>query len=195
MYKNEDVAIRVLSDGLPVADATIILDGELKETTPENGCIVFYGLHGGSHSIGTSKDGYESASAVIAVRNISYAASGEVKIQHTPEERAQSIAEGKVVLIFYDLPNCPNCVVMRPDVADIVNKNRACISYELLNIYNEGPKDELHDLMSGSGQSSVATPVIVIEGARSRYIFTGYHSKTEIEEKLFELSSERCPIQ
>jgi hypothetical protein len=195
VFKNEDVTIRVLSDGSPVADATIILDGELKETSGTDGRTVLYALRSGNHTIDALKDGYQNASVNITVQTVSYAASSEIRIQHTPDERAQAIAEGKVVLIFYDSPNCPNCALMRPMVADIVNNNRQCISYELLNLYNQGPSNELHDLMEGFNKTTVATPVIVIEGDSGKIILTGFHYKTDIEDRLIQAESERCQIQ
>jgi len=187
------VDIRVYSDGGPVEGVLVSLDGKADYLTNEDGVITLNDLQGGLHALRAVKEGYETAYVNFSVYNTTYAYSSEVRVQHTPEERNRYVSEGKTVLIFFDLPNCVNCAVMRPWIAGIVNENRGCIEYEWLNIIQEGPKAELRELIED--ESSVSTPVIIVQGSNGRYMSAGYRTKAGIEAKLKEASDERCPLK
>ncbi|MFH1126047.1 MAG: hypothetical protein V1703_02885 [Candidatus Altiarchaeota archaeon] len=193
LYKNDNVEVTVSSDGEAISDVHVMLDDSMKYKTDDMGVVTIYSISGGTHFLSVYKEGYSTALVNFSVYPTTYANSPEVKAQRTPEERKLAVSEGKVVLIFYDLPNCPNCVVMKQWVADIVNKNRECISYELLNIYYKEPKDELRELLSG--QSDVSTPVIVVDGPEGGFMSTGFASKTSIEKKLAEAAGGSCEIK
>jgi thiol-disulfide isomerase/thioredoxin len=194
IYKNDDVKIEVLSGGNPVPEVTITMDNENYYTTDAQGEVIIYSLTGGNHTIRAGKEGYKNAYINFTVDKTSYAFSSEVRKQKTEQERSRQIAKGKVVLIFYDLPNCVNCMRMKPWVADIVNENRDCISYELLNIYNEGPKEELIGLITDK-EITVPTPIIVIQNSDTKYVSTGYRTKAAIKDKIMDAANGVCMIK
>jgi hypothetical protein len=192
-YRTDDVKVVVYSEGVPAGGIDVVLDGNAVYRTDYGGSFVITGVGGGVHSLLAVEEGFENASLAFSVRNTTYVNSPEVRTQRTPEERSRLVSEGKTVIVFYDLPNCANCVVMRPWLADIANRNRKCVRYELLNTLNEGPRAELKELIRGS--SSVSTPVILVEGPSGRYLTWGYHPKHEVEEMITDASGGGCQVK
>jgi hypothetical protein len=193
LYRRDDIIVKISSASEPAGGVLVSLDDKTDYLTDEEGEITLSSIEGGRHALKAVKEGYETAYINFSVYNTTYAYSSEVRIQHTPEERSRYISEGKVVFIFYDLPNCANCIVMRPWLADIVNKNRDCIEYEWLNIIHEGPKAELRELLED--QTSVSTPVLLVQGPGGMYVSSGYRTRAAVEEKLREASDWRCPLK
>ena len=191
-YKNDDVVVSVVSGGDPVSGVGLVVDSGDRYSTDGEGRVVLYSLGGGEHVISVEGDGYAPTTVNLSVSPLGFAYSSEVKVQRTPGERAASIAGGKVVFRFYDRPNCPNCLRMKPWVADIVERNRDCIRYELLRIIYEGPRDELRELLPD--QTLVDTPVLVIEGPSGGYVSSGFLSKDSILERVRAAAGGRCAI-
>lgn len=192
-YRADDVKVVAYSEGVPAGGVDVVLDGNATYRTDEGGSFVITGVAGGVHSLLAVEEGFVNASLVFSVRNTSYVNSPEVRTQRTSEERSRLVSEGKTVIVFFDLPNCANCERMRPWLADIANRNRDCIRYELLNTLNEGPRAELKELIRG--KSSVSTPVILIEGPSGRYLIWGYHPKHEVEEMIMDASGGGCQVK
>jgi len=192
-YKNDDLTVLVTSRGERVEEATVTVDGTEQQATNSQGEATFYALEGGEHEIKAEKNGYNTSHATINVSIYSYPYSEDVRIQRTPAERRSLIDQGKVVFRFYDSPSCAYCRIMKPWAAEIVNRNRECIAYELLVLYYDGPREEVRELFED--EESVSTPVIVIEGLGGRYVSSGPLSKTELEDMIFEASSQRCVIR
>lgn len=147
----------------------------------------------GNHTLKAEKEGYNTAYINFTVDPLPYTISNAVKTQRTPEERQALIAEGKVVFRFYDEPNCVNCLRMKPWAGAIANLNRDCISYELLNLVHDGPREEIKELFPD--QLNVVTPVLIVEGPRGYYTSLGFLPKSEIEKRVQSVSDERCPIE
>ena len=183
----------VTAGGDAVRDATILLNAAEHATTDSDGQAVLYSMDDGNHTLEARKQGYESASSSFTVDPLPYLFSDAVKTQRTPEERMQRISEGKVVFVFYDTPNCPNCLRMKPWAGAIANVNRECAAYELLNLINEGPREEVKEMFPD--QTSVVTPVLVIEGPAGRYVSKGLLPKIEMERRIQSVSDGRCPTQ
>ena len=134
IYKSDNVRVTVFSDGTPAAGVNVTLDGleEYSYTTDDNGEVLLYKISSGPHRLTAAQDGWLTAEYTFSVESVTYASSDEVRVQRSEGERRRSIADGKTILRFYYTPMCPNCVVMRSYVADIVNANRDCIAFEYL---------------------------------------------------------------
>lgn len=192
LYRKDDVTVTVLARDLPVSGVTLTVDGVEEFVTDSRGEAVIYDLGGGDHVITGWKDGFLSETVSFSVDPVRFGLSSAVKKQSSVEERAALKQEGKVVLLFYDRPNCPNCLRMKPWVADIVEMNRDCVSYELLRIIYDGPRNELKLLFPD--QTFVDTPVVVVDGPAGRSVSEGFSSRQALIGRVRAASDGRCRI-
>jgi thiol-disulfide isomerase/thioredoxin len=192
LYKGDDAEITILSEGVPVEGVEVYLDGVWKQNSDEYGMAMLSSLSGGLHLIYGVKEGYLNASLNLTVSNLTYAYSGDAKIQHTQDERNRMISQGKIILIFFDLPGCANCALMRPWIAELANENRGCIEYEWLNLagVSEGPRNELREVIQDEDQ--VSTPVIIIQGENGSLLSSGFKSRDAIIDMISRVSNGGC---
>ncbi|MFH1788805.1 MAG: hypothetical protein ABH834_05455 [Candidatus Altiarchaeota archaeon] len=192
VYKNDDLTITVASQGSPVAGVLLTVNGSGEYLTDSDGVAFIQYLDGGEYDVVARKEGFVEDAASFTVGSLRYGLSPAVKEQRTPDERRALIWDGKVVFIFYDRPNCPNCLRMKPWASDIVEQNRDCVAYELLRIIYDGPRDELKELFPD--QTFVDTPVLVFDGPAGRSVSEGFASKQAMEARLMAASDGRCSI-
>ncbi|VVB54301.1 Uncharacterised protein [uncultured archaeon] len=192
LYRGDDVRITVVAGNKFVSGAQVTVDGTPIEATDDQGETILSDAAGGNHTITAEKTGHASASTTISVYPIQYGLSPAVKVHRTEAERQELIKEGKVVFIFYDRPNCPNCMRMKPWAAAIAARNRDCVAYELLSIINDAPRDEVKQLYPD--QSTVDTPVLVFEGPQGRYVSDGFMPQSAMENRVSSVSGGRCLV-
>lgn len=169
LYANDDVLVIVSpSDG--AAKAKIYLDNTFMGVTTGEGSFLLEDLSGKEHKIAV-ETAELSVDTVIPVWRTRYGLSLDVRDLLTGEERRNAISEGEANLRFYDIPNCANCIVMRPKVASIVENYRHCIAYELISLWKPPVREDLKKEFPD--QSKVVTPVIIVEGANGKYSYMG----------------------
>lgn len=159
----------------------VLLDGTMLGESTGDRVFLVEDLTGGEHEINVERNGI-SIKTVISVWQTRYGLSRDVRTLLTEEERRMVIHEGGASLRFYDIPNCANCIVMRPKVAGLAEKFRHCISYELVSLWKPSVREDLK--RDFPDQSKVVTPVIVIEGPDGRFNYMGIVPPEKLEENI-----------
>lgn len=174
LYDGDDLVVLFNSSG--VGSISVFLDGGFSGYAG-GGLFWVRDLGGGVHNI-SFRQGENYVGEVVSVDKSRYGLSPDVRILLTGEERNALIGEGKANVRFYDRPNCANCAVMRPRVADLVEEFRYCVGYEFVNIWKPEVREDLIRVFPD--QSQVVTPVIMVEGLNGRYVYQGLVSSERL---------------
>lgn len=169
LYTGDDLQVYVNSTG-GLNDVKIFIDDEPAGDSIGEGLFILTDLDERDHKI-TVDGGGNSVEIDLAVWRTRYGLSLDVRNLLSEEERREVINDGKANLRFYDIPNCPNCIVMRPKVASIVEEYRECVAYELISLWKPGGREDLKKYFPD--QVKMVTPIIMVDGVNGRFSYMG----------------------
>jgi hypothetical protein len=190
LYLHDKASLEIKSGGEPLMGASIYLDGQLAIPS-NNGDDQLPSLEGGPHKVTAVLDGYASATINITVEGSTYSHSPAVRGGLTPEERRSAISEGKADLRFYENPGCIQCITVLNYLNKIVDKNRQCMVFERLNVWNPTSNKEAQALF---GKDTVLSfPLIVVDGQSGQFKTQGIVSADAIRDMVTRASG--CSVQ
>lgn len=187
LYLHDSLDVQVSSGGNPLRDVSVYLDGRLL-FPPGQEEHLLESLEGGDHTVSASAEGYYNASSNFSVATTTYSNSQEVRRRLTEGERQDAISSGKADFRFYDSPGCPNCKSVLRYLTNIIDKNRQCVIYEKLWVY-----DNTNELQEHFGKGVLEFPLIVVEGPRGTYKTQGIVSANALREMI--TSASGCGVQ
>jgi len=188
LYKFDDANLTVASDGTPVRDGFVYLDGNLLYQA-SGYSYPLLSLDGGDHKVTVSAEGYENATVAMIVAQTTYANSPERRKNISQDQKDEAFAEGKALISIYDNPGCPNCVLVINAVSKLVDNNRDCIIYQKLYYTEYSNSNSLKDYKG----VVFPFPLVIVEGSRGRYTSTGLVSASVIRD--YAISASGCRIE
>jgi hypothetical protein len=190
LYLHETATLRVTSEGEPQTGASIYLDGR-PAILSNNGDDQLTSLDAGYHEVTAYKEGYSNATANFTVDKSTYSHSPAIRLGLTPEERLGAISDGKADLRFYENPGCTQCITVLNYLHKIVDKNRQCMVFERLNVWNPSANKEAQELF---GKNTVLSfPLIVVDGSKGTFKTQGVVSPDAIRDMIGRASG--CSVQ
>lgn len=187
IYLEDDVNVTARDGQNRILDVALYLDGvPLSESDYDIKWI--RSLEGGSHTVTVAADGYYNATFNLTASKTTYSGSRDVRHELTVRERSEALAAGKADFRFYDSPNCPNCRAVLSYLGRIIDKNRDCVVYEKLWVY-----DHPQELQVFFGKSTVQFPLIIVDGPLGTSKTQGIVSANHIRDMISQTTG--CEVQ